>query len=412
MQLPKSETGRWSAGLQNLTRPQESAKAVVKVEAKPAKNNMPGLNGLRFFAAFGVMLNHYKEHLRLLHIPFFEEAVVNTANRVGLFFLLSGFLMTVVYGPRFLDGRVTKRTFWLGRFARIYPLYFLFLLITIPNIWMPIAHGDWREFGYQAFMKFFMVQTWVVTPTLPAGEWLGQTWTLSVEAFFYMCFPFLVAPIFRLSPKALNWFLGIVCILSLIPPLAYDIALTRSTPEALGTWYHYISNLPYFRIFGFLLGMAAARIYLLYKESIREVSEETANQIGAGLILGYAGLAALPLHLLKAQGLPQLIFAPLVLLLTQQKGFLSKFMSLPIFQTLGNASFSLFLVHVPFMGIVIGRLRKLGIEDPVTNSPLFGITMVVACVFVSVAVAKFVENPVREFILKKFDKKSPATAAA
>ena len=48
----------------------------------------------------------------------------------AFFFILSGFIITYNYEEKLLEKTTTKRTFWVARIARIYPLHLLTLLIA------------------------------------------------------------------------------------------------------------------------------------------------------------------------------------------------------------------------------------------------------------------------------------------
>ena len=57
---------------------------------------------------------------------FFKEGFVG----VSFFFVLSGFIIAYNYQEKLLTKTTTKRTFWVARIARIYPLHLLTLLIA------------------------------------------------------------------------------------------------------------------------------------------------------------------------------------------------------------------------------------------------------------------------------------------
>jgi peptidoglycan/LPS O-acetylase OafA/YrhL len=75
----------------------------------------PNLNGLRFFAAFSVMLYH-----------FFGEGLINGHYGVVLFFVLSGFLITyLLFEEKEKFGKIEIKKFYFRRILRIWPLYYL-----------------------------------------------------------------------------------------------------------------------------------------------------------------------------------------------------------------------------------------------------------------------------------------------
>lgn len=101
-----------------------------------------GLNALRFFAASLVVLHHTatigkKDGLfDLCDWGLFR----NGANAVNFFFVLSGFLITyLLLKEHEQSGTVGIKQFYLRRVRRIWPLYFL--LIIIGTLLLPLAFG-------------------------------------------------------------------------------------------------------------------------------------------------------------------------------------------------------------------------------------------------------------------------------
>ena len=93
----------------------------------------------------------------------------------------SGFILAYTYEGQ-IERAGDRRRFWEARFARIWPVYAVSLLLSsVPSLTMP-APGP-------ALATFAMLQAW--NPFRPelAGTWNFVCWTLSVEAFFYLCFP-------------------------------------------------------------------------------------------------------------------------------------------------------------------------------------------------------------------------------
>ena len=130
---------------------------------------------------------------------------------VALFFLLSGFILSYTYEGH-VEGRKEFASFWEARFARIYPVYFLALLLALP-----FQH---RLTLGSASSVIFMVQAWNPLHREWAGSWNYPAWSLSVEAFFYVFFPFIQRQISRMSDRALSvmiFVMGVLCIFTHSP---------------------------------------------------------------------------------------------------------------------------------------------------------------------------------------------------
>ena len=97
------------------------------------KRNLDGLTGLRFFAAFAVVIYHFTGPA----LTGWPTPLVNIAGSgfvaVSLFFLLSGFILSYNYLDPNGAMRGTKRSFYSSRFARIYPAYLLAFLVAAPT---------------------------------------------------------------------------------------------------------------------------------------------------------------------------------------------------------------------------------------------------------------------------------------
>ena len=114
----------------------------------------PGLNGLRFFAAFSVVVTHIElvkhfkgyptlwvenasDELTLTHIL---QKIIFHAGGLGVyfFFVLSGFLITyLLLVEKAKTGTVAVKKFYWRRVLRIWPLYYLIVILgffVIPYI--------------------------------------------------------------------------------------------------------------------------------------------------------------------------------------------------------------------------------------------------------------------------------------
>ncbi len=175
---------------------------------------IPILTPLRGFAALCVVFFH----ARLIFFVQWKEPVSeythfieNSYLWVDLFFVLSGFVMMHIYQQTFSKGvTVAKwRYFMWLRFARIYPLFLVTLLILV--LWESIKYfsatgfyggplfDSWGMSGIPAFagpfnrsdtlMSNFTMLHAVINKDL---SWNISSWSLSVEWLCYMVFPLLI----------------------------------------------------------------------------------------------------------------------------------------------------------------------------------------------------------------------------
>ena len=106
---------------------------------KPAP--LKALTGLRCFAALNIVFFHFSNPQWFG----FLAPVVNAGFiSVSYFILLSGFVLAYNYAERARNGELDRKRFWEARFTRIYPIYFLSLLLSLESAGrgVPDAHAS------------------------------------------------------------------------------------------------------------------------------------------------------------------------------------------------------------------------------------------------------------------------------
>lgn len=199
---------------------------------------MPSLTSLRFFAALLVVIYHCSRYFE----PMGGLAPLAGFGYTGVsfFFILSGFVLAWSSRP---DD--TKQSFYLRRFARVWPLHALTTIIAIPAA---IAAGIAVVWPGLPFV-LSLTQAW-----LPPGDFRyafnGVSWSLSCEAFFYLLFPALLQIIGRQRRLLLACS---VVLAGMVLIAALGIAFI---PErALG---YVLYTMPAFRLGEFMVGICLA----------------------------------------------------------------------------------------------------------------------------------------------------------
>lgn len=162
-----------------------------------------GLNSLRFFAAFLVVMHHsetirHKNGLPNLNgLGLFKDGGV----AVTFFFVLSGFLITyLLLKENRQTGTISIKRFYLKRVLRIWPLYFL--LVVLGTLLLPKAID---LFGLNYVMPYTFGQSWYYFVFFLPGlvtyyfghHLLEPLWSIGIEEVFYM----LWAPLFKFAKK-------------------------------------------------------------------------------------------------------------------------------------------------------------------------------------------------------------------
>ena len=156
--------------------------------AMDRRNHARPLTGLRFVAALWVLLHHA---LPRGASGSFTDAIGATGwLGVSLFFVLSGFLLTVRYAPQGAL-RGTRRRFWLERVARLAPTYALSLVFAAA-LFVREARVEQFTGGRIAGVVASVLSVQQAWRPETACAWNCPAWSLSVEFWFYLAFPILV----------------------------------------------------------------------------------------------------------------------------------------------------------------------------------------------------------------------------
>ncbi|GAA4447501.1 acyltransferase [Ravibacter arvi] len=165
------------------------------------KRFFPNLNGVRFIAAFMVLIHHIEQAKHALDMPnIYHWATIQHMGRlgVGLFFVLSGFLITyLLLQEKSRHGQIAAGSFYLRRAFRIWPIYFIVILSSyfifprVPLLEYPgavenVTNHYWERLS---FLLLILPNFAFVLYDLP--YWCAQAWSIGVEEQFYYLWPWL-----------------------------------------------------------------------------------------------------------------------------------------------------------------------------------------------------------------------------
>lgn len=206
---------------------------------------LDSLTSLRWFAAFGVFLFHMRN---IVTFPSQLDWLTGTGYLgVTFFFVLSGFVLTWSWQPG-----TPVRAFYWRRFARIYPLHLLALLIAVPVFYRAVVpEGQWwiKPFDLGLLLlSVLVIQGWWLAPSvLFSGN--PAAWTLTVEAFFYALHPAIVRMMSRMRAR------GALAAAVLVAAAAF--VLRTVTQPSTGGWLGQLPE-PIMHLPSFVLGMLVA----------------------------------------------------------------------------------------------------------------------------------------------------------
>lgn len=348
------------------------------------------MTGLRFFLAAHVLFFHFAPRF-FGGSAFARNFVEAGISAIPGFFLLSGFILTYAHVcyPGRIDQPIGK--FWLARFLRIYPAYFLAFLFAAPFALARFRHTAVSLHTLADTGAFLMLlQTWI--PDL-WSFWNYPAWSLSVEAFFYVLFPILVPPIFRCR---WNWrvMIGAVWIGGLVVPITLLGAIQFEWLLKLPPLH-----LPEF-IFGMILGNRLIPDSAHAEPALKRTSAWLAPVTAAILVACY-GSGWFPGSLIE-HGL----FAPLMGCvlwgLTRGGGWFAALLGSKPLVYLGEISYGIYIFQFPvFVGCfaVTKRLRL-----PWDSRATF---LVCSAILVGVSAVSFelVEKPLRRAMMRRYDRR-------
>jgi len=335
------------------------------------KSPLDQLTSMRFFAALYVLVLHSGSTMLVGHVPTWAANFLrNGYLGVSFFFILSGFILTYSYSGREIDGALVK-SFFTARFARIYPVYFLALLIIAP---LSIISA-------RSISQFLLLQYWMPIRDASQDNWNIPGWTLSVEFFFYLSFPMWLRITRNLSGGALIALITgcVVLIVALrLPTMMMD------KPGIMHLWAAQFP-LPILRLPEFLYGILLARLFHL-----RPMCPAAAPLLATSIILSIIALS-ISQSALDAS-VVGVLFGLIIFFGASDRGsFLHRAMTLRTLVLLGSASYALYILQVPVRSwtkvLFPGNLDWMGrgLYYPVVFT-------------ISVTVFAFYEEPVREWI--------------
>ncbi len=224
------------------------------------ENRVYGLDIMRALAIIFVVL----EHGLMLEKANTTFPWIKLINGVELFFVLSGFLigsmLIRIFEKSDSFGIKTMGRFWIRRWFRTLPNYYLVLLINIFIVYFGIIHEDFSQFNW----KFFL---FLQNFSGPFTNFFWESWSLSIEEWFYLIFPallgliFLLLKVFRVQKKYV--FLISILVLLFVPLLLRIFIASRFTVNEfyLGTRIH---KVVIYRLDSIALGILAAFIQRWY----------------------------------------------------------------------------------------------------------------------------------------------------
>jgi len=317
-----------------------------------------GVQALRGVAILLVVFFHLRAiEAKYAYLPLVPTQLPYGLGGLDLFFVISGFITAYTTRSKFQSLR-NALLFLYDRFTRIYPLYWL---ISLPILGVLLINSDWVNAAQNHQVD--LIRSFLLLPSFLAPL-LNVGWSLVHQLYFYLVFALFIVSLDErhLALGLLAWALvvalgqglGQITTLGLYPafalvthPLTYEFIL-----GCVGALYLH-SALPRFGLVALVVGMTLYTLAIFIMITL----PPTESSFAGVRILAYGLPATLVVYGTAALELAGITWTPAWL------------------SSLGDWSFSIYLLHVPVMTL-LGRLWLMShLANPPLNVLALGIIL-------------------------------------
>jgi peptidoglycan/LPS O-acetylase OafA/YrhL len=326
----------------------------------------------RFIAAILIVIHHFG----ISFFPFNKDPllllVAQAPLYVSYFFVLSGFVMIVAYNNK---EHIDSLKYIQKRFARIYPVYLLAIII--------LATYSYTQGGsyYGMLFSVLLIQAWI---PYRATDFNAPAWSLSVEMLFYLVFPFLFNYFYK---RKYIKIIAVTTITIWIVTQVLFLIVFRNQPG------NFLSCFPLMHLNEFLMGNLGGLLF------VWKLHQRKANYDWLIILLLAALILALkypPPYINYQDGMLVLLYLPLIMVLALNTGRLTSLFKIKPLVFLGEISYSIYILQVPVCYWCIVALKHFHLPFNLTGFIIF----LCMLILVSAISYLFIEIPLRERINK------------
>jgi peptidoglycan/LPS O-acetylase OafA/YrhL len=339
----------------------------------------------RFIAAFVIILFHYGQNSFPFNTGMLHHFARESAFAVSYFFCLSGYILSHVY----YGSELNNKQFFIKRIARIYPLYFTGFIVVLISI---ILLFDALPKGSSIILQLLGLHAWAPGMALEINY---PSWSLSVELFFYACFPFLIKAAKKISFQKI---IASVLLFWIISGITH-ILLVKNCSDEFSVQEFILYN-PLFHLNAFIFGIGANIIVQRIKGKIRR-NDRTLLFVFLMAITGMFFIVATDNPLLPwgHNGLFAPLFVAMIIPLHLGGHIISRIFSLKIFIFAGEISYAMYILQHPVRIWFEEFMKRLHIT---TGPSAMFYTFLAVLIIISSCAFLGIEKPLRKKLVKRF----------
>lgn len=347
-----------------------------------SKKVINSIQFLRGIAALAVVVHHTGGYVK----RYFEPTVLwgdyfsIGFGGVDLFFVISGFIIHFT-SEKYVDKPSKLGEYLKKRFVRVFPIHWFILTLLFVSGWLitSVFHRNIFSIGYPHTLSAYL-QTYTLFPLHFAIN--PVTWTLSYEVFFYLIFALLI-----ISKRL--WFIP----LSILLVSGYTIYQNYLQDGGVAemTYFKFIfSGYNFEFMFGFL-------IYQFYDQlKFTTIVSVILLFVGLGIFMGFGyGVSDFDNYKrLLIFGFPSALIVVAMLNLERNQTI-----SIPKFWILlGDASYSLYLIHFPIMLLMNKLPQILGYSLTANQEVNYSYFIILTIIASSIIIHKYLEKPLSKSV--------------
>jgi len=309
---------------------------------------------------------------------------------MSIFFMLSGFLLAY----RYADSKSSFKQYFINRFARIYPVYAVAALVTLPWIGINAISNPFNGIGSQhaqlgllLVSNILLIQAWFPPYFSLWND--GGSWSISVEVFCHLILP-VILPILLKATKKQIYVTTLICyFLAVVPGLT---VLLFDHPS--NSIYY---SLPIYRFPEFLIGVCIFLAIRLGNEYRHEVITQI---IVVSLFALYLGMLGNKLPLWVGHNWLALpVIGLMIGSLSTDRGLIAKMLSNPALVWLGKVSYSFYSFQALILLFLVKYHETLTKDFPVLlDNEILALSSFIVLLIFSAVGYYLIENPARKWI--------------